>query len=314
MYFERAIIVGHEGQDGRILTQQLISQQCLVLGIGRDSIKTSDGSNSLTNLNSHNPDEVLALVEAFRPQVIFFLAAYHNSSEDQLDSSGDLIRKTYDIALTILVNFLEAIRVASPACRFVFAASSHIFINSQNYPQSETTPYAPNSVYGYAKLNGLYLCRYYRHNIGLRVSTAILFNHESEFRSEKFVSTKLMMGAIRIHKGISKQIEIGNLQAKTDWGYAYDYCDAMYRIAQVEADEFVVATGVLHTVADFAEAAFMNLGLDYRNFVIEKAKKVRNTATFLQGDSTKLRKLTNWKPTVDFRSMVAKIMEKLSTI
>lgn len=289
-----------------------MQRNCHVTGIGTDGIRESEGIFIHGSVNFFDRQQVMDFIAKSSPDVIFFLAAHHNSSEDELEQPGILIDKTYAVAKDMLVHFLEAIRVTTPNCRLVFAASSHIFMESLVFPQTENTPFAPNSVYGYAKLNGLYLVRHYRQQVGLKVSTAILYNHESEFRSEKFISAKLMHAALRIKKGQQGKIEIGNFCAQTDWGYAYDYCNAMIKIAEAEAaGEFIVSTGILHTVADFAQEAFAYVGLDYREYVIEKSIPVRNSTSRLQGDSTRLRSTTGWAPSVNFAGMIASIMKEI---
>lgn len=313
MIFKRAVIVGHSGQDGQILTQQLMSTGCQVLGISKNSFGYAGSSGVATPFDPFDAAAVRKILSEFRPDAVFFLAAYHNSSEDNLESPASLIEKTYAVAEKLLVVFLEAVRIEVPECHFLFAATSHIFMNSPDSPQTEASAFAPDSVYGYAKLNGLYLARYYREKAALHVSTAILYNHESEFRSAKFISTKLMVAALQAKRGLIDKIEIGSLAACTDWGYAYDYCNGMATIAAgAQPGEFVVATGVLHSVEDLARIAFNQVGLNYRDYVVERTQMIRNVTGHLVGNSAKLRAETGWQPSVPFEIMIGKIMEKLA--
>lgn len=291
---KKAVIVGCDGQDGRLLSDLLARQGYSLIGIARggpiDILKTK---------------VVFNLVRKFKPHEIYHLAAFHHSSQDPAIDPVELFQKSCDVHVSALVNFLEAIRQFSPSTRLFYAASSHVFGSPKTPVQDESTPLAPENVYGVTKAAGLLTCRYYRRQHGVFASVGILYNHESPLRSSKFVSQKIAQGALAVKNGRQKNIILGDLSAEVDWGYAPDYVAAMHKILNhSKADDFVVASGQKHTVRDFAKLAFGRLGLDWRACVKENRGVLTKKKTTLVGSPKKLMRLTGWKPSVDFAGLV----------
>jgi GDPmannose 4,6-dehydratase len=255
------------------------------------------------------------MVRKTQPATIYYLAAYHHSAEDPLlGDVATLFRRSFEVHVTGLIHFLEAMRTRSPATRLFYAASSHIFGQPDAPTQSEQTPCAPQCPYGITKAAGLHACRYYRRTHNLFASVGILYNHESPYRREAFVSQKIIRAAVAIAAGKQERIVLGDLSARIDWGWAPDFVDAMTRVlALPKADDFVIATGQSHSVQEFAQIALESLGLDWRNHVVEDPSLLTKQRRSLVGDSSKLREATGWEPSVSFRQMVELLLEKQPT-
>jgi GDPmannose 4,6-dehydratase len=293
-----AVIVGAHGQDGRLLGDRLERAGRSIIRLGRGDIDLL------------NPAAGVALVQRHHPRTVYYLAAHHHSSEDPLgDADAELLRKSFDVHVTGLVNILEAMRRCSPSTRLFYAASSHVFGQSDQPLQNELTPLNPTCAYGITKTAGVHCCRYYRNTRGLFASVGILYNHESPYRSPKFVSQKIIRGARAIASGRQDQLILGDLSARVDWGYAPDYVEAMRGILELpKADEFVIATGESHSVQEFVEIVFAALGLDWRRHVRENAAQITKQRRNLSGDASKLKRATGWQPTVSFRQMVEHLL------
>jgi GDPmannose 4,6-dehydratase len=221
-----------------------------------------------------------------------------------------LFTQSYAVNVVSLLNFLEAIRQYSPKTRLFYAASSHVFGRPETSPQDENTPINPLGIYAITKVSGLQLCRMYRTVYLVFASVGILYNHESPLRGEQFVSRKIVQGAIRCKKDPTHRLVLGDLAAEVDWGYAPDYVEAMYRIMNLkEADDFIIATGEKHTVEDFVRIAFDTLGLDWREFVMERKKIITRPAVTFMGNPAKLVRKTGWKRSVTFSNMVKLLVE-----
>ena len=294
----RALVIGAHGQDGILLTSFLTAREWEVDGIG-------NGDLDLSRFESVK----LTLARGY--QHIYYLAAYHHSSQDSLvDSDTELYKKSSEVHVSGLINFLEGVRTLSPASRIFYAASSLIFGWPDQEPQNEDTPFAPLCIYGITKATGIHLCRFYRKKHGVFASSGILFNHESPLRQRKFVIPKIIRSAIAISKGSLEKLQLGDLSARIDWGYAPDYVDAMYRILRLDQPEdFVVATGETHSVQEVVEIVFNTLELDWRDHVVETPTILTRQRNALRGDIAKLQKATAWKPTVDFKQMILGLLE-----
>jgi GDPmannose 4,6-dehydratase len=208
-----------------------------------------------------------------------------------------------------LLHFLESIRVGSPRTRLFYAASSHVFGaaagEARTGLQSEETPFNPQSVYAMTKVDGLLACRQYRSRHRVYGAVGILYNHESRFREEKFLTKKVIRAVVAIKSGRQDQLELGDLNAEVDWGYAPDYVEAMQAIVSADvADDFVVATGIKHTVRDFVEIAFQEAGLDWKRYVSENPQVMGRRRPGSSGDSSKLTRVTGWRPKTTFSEMV----------
>ena len=299
-----AVIVGCEGQDGRIAFDFLRAKGYRLLGIDKEVVRGA-GSNWREKVDIASLNNAIDLIRSVKPDEVYFFAAYHNSSEAKNANAIELFNESYKINCFALINFLEAIRAHSIATKLFYAASSLIFEGTDDERQNETTAFAPQSVYAITKLNGLLACRYYQKYYGVFASVGILYNHESSLRNEGFVSKKIVKGALNVKNNKQSKLILGNLDAEADWGYAPDFIDAMYRILQLKTpDTFVVATGIKHSVREFATIAFECLGLDWRKHVEENKDIIQHPRKTLVGDSSKLTGVTGWRPTVDFVHMI----------
>lgn len=301
---KKAIIIGSEGQDGKLLYNFLLKKQYNLLGIDKKFIK-SNGISWEDYVDINNVKKVFQLVKTIKPDEIYYLAAFHQSSEDKPIDEMYLFHQSYKINVFSLINFLEAIKTSSIKTKIFYASSSHIFSGSNSNIQDEDNSFAPNSIYGITKLDGLLLCRYYRNKYGIFASCGILYNHESHFRKEKFLSKKIIKGAIDIKNKKCDKIILGDLNAKSDWGYAPDYIEAMYKILNNnKADDFIIATGKLNTVRDFVDTAFTYLGLKLEDHIEENKHIISRKNNVLCGNPKKLMNITGWKPKVNFKEMI----------
>lgn len=316
---KRVLVIGSVGQDGRLLVDKLMAEGAGVVGISRrgTSVVGMPTSGLPTAVDIRDPAQVRGIVEAYRPDEAYYLAAYHHSAEDGESSMSSLAHRSYEVHVSGVINLLDAIRTSAPRCHLFYAASSHVFGFPSTRVQSESTPSEPRCVYGITKTAGVHACRFYREHHGVFAAVGILYNHESPLRGRGFVSQRIAHGAVEAlaatREGRSCTLAIGHLSAIADWGYAPDYVDAMTRITRYDVpSDFVVATGVEHTVRDFVEAAFRCVGLDWARHVEERPDIVRKPHRVLIGDSSKLRSATGWSPTVSFEEMVRRLVEAAS--
>lgn len=300
----RAIIVGAGGQDGRILFDLLNGIGYEVVGLDTTSVRSNFGFD-VSRLNILDSKDVSEFIASLKPQEIYYLAAFHHSSQDVGPGNTTLFSASMDVNVRGLVNFLEAVRQYSPLTRLFYAASSHIFKGSGTDCQNENTPVNPLCVYGITKAAGFFTCRYYRNEFSLFASVGIMYNHESSLRSENFISRKIIASAVRIKMGLQEKLVVGDLNAAIDWGYAPDYVEAMRLALMLDhADDFIIATGKLHTVRDFVTAAFSYFDMDYRDYVSEDQSIISKKQYRLIGDSSKIKEMTGWSPKTSFDEMI----------
>jgi GDPmannose 4,6-dehydratase len=293
---KRALIIGSEGQDGRILFDRLSREGLEVRGIGRPKTRES--------VDIRNATAVLEVVNDFQPDEVYHLAAVHQSSQEQEKNEVESLKKSFDVHVKGLRNVLDAMVEHAKSSRLFYAASSYIFGNPPTDVQDESTPLKPTSIYGITKAAGVEVCRLYRSQ-GVFASVGILYNHESGQRPETFVAQKIMSTVRRISEGSEEKLEIGSLSATVDWGYAPDYVDAMIRILALDQPEdFIIATGESHTVREFVELAFRSLGLDWKSHVVENPSLIGSPKPTLVGNPAKLKQMTGWRPSVSFEEMV----------
>lgn len=290
---KRALIVGGHGQDGQLLQIRLQSEGTIVTVLGRGDVVVDEFEAVLAHVASA-PDE------------IYYLAAYHHSSQDAMELNElDLYRRSRSVHVDGLMNFLEAIRQSAPQTRLFYAASSLIFGTSASEMQNELTAINPRCFYGITKAAGLQCCRLYREKHGVFAVGGILFNHESPLRQPKFVIPKIVRAAVAIARGSEERLRLGDLAARVDWGYAPDYVDAMSRILRLPSpDDFVIATGETHSVQSAVEMVFKHLGLDWREHVEESPNVLTRNRAVLCGDARKLRIATGWAPSMSFPEML----------
>ena len=306
-----AIIIGSEGQDGRILFDFLLKRDYQLIGIG-SGIARSHGLSWKKKVDITKEKEVQALIKKIKPDEVYYLAAFHHSAQDKVRDNLRLIEKSFAINFFPVAYFLEAIRRHSPQSKFFYAASSLIFGAQAKGKQNEKSSFNPDSFYGISKLAGLLMCRLYRQKYRVFASVGIFYNHESGFRPAKFISKKIIQGALDIKNKKKKFLKIGDLKASVDWGYAPDYVKAANEIVLCKnPDDFIVATGEKHSVLDFIKVVFSYLNLDWRKHVVEDKNMVLRKRGAALGDAGKLHRVTGWKPSVSFEEMIVKIIKEL---
>ncbi len=299
-----AVIVGCDGQDGRIAYDYLLKKNYNLIGIDIDITKSS-GTTWKKKVRIDDTDSVFNLIKIIKPDEIYYFAAYHHSSEDRPPENVHLFDKSYKANVFSLINFLEAIKQYSAKSRLFYAASSLIFGKSAVNFQDENTSFNPDTIYGITKLDGLLSCRIYRNTYKIFASVGIFYNHESIYRDEKFITKKIIKGAISIKNNNQGRLVVGDLNAEVDWGYAPDYVDAAYRILNLQnPDDFIIATGKKCTVRDFVKFTFDHLGLEWEKYVVENKSLINKRGTKLIGNPKKLMHATDWKPSVNLKQMI----------
>ncbi len=306
----KALIIGAGGQDGRLLTRQLLDRGYDVRGWTRVKPQSSL-SCECAQIDLRDSISVERELRGLLPDEVYYLAAFHHSTEDSVElSPAELTARSFEIQVAGLRNVLESIKALSPGTRLFYAASSHVFGAAAGKSQNEQTPFAPASPYGISKAAGIECCRLFRKE-GVFAATGILFNHESSLRKKSFLSQKVIQGALRARRDPAFKLTLGNLEARVDWGYAPDYVEAMFRILQLpEADDFVIASDETHSVGDFVQAAFAAVGLDWSSHVETDARLIKRNPPSLCGNSAKLRAATGWSPTIDFTTMIARLVHE----
>jgi GDPmannose 4,6-dehydratase len=314
---KRALITGITGQDGSYLAEFLLDKGYEVHGIVR-RVAIEDPEHRLwrilhlrERLHLHAASleslpSIYRVFQAIKPDECYHLAAQSfvtYSFEDEFSTLNANINGTHHV--------LSALRECTPQCRFYFAASSEMFGKVSEVPQSERTPFHPRSAYGISKVAGFHLTRNYREAYGIKASSGILYNHESPRRGFEFVTRKITSHAARIKLGLAKEVRLGNLEARRDWGHAKDYVHAMWlMLQQDDPEDYVVATGEQHTVREFAEAAFSHVGLNYRNHVVVDPQFLRPAEVeILLGDATLAQRNLGWSCRVKFQELVKEMVE-----
>jgi GDPmannose 4,6-dehydratase len=304
----RSLIIGHNGQDGQLLSAHLAEQGGEVIGLGRKGVENFEIKNG-AEISLQDAASLKHLIEVTNPDDVYYLAAHHNSSEDGLPKDTELFRLSFDTNTTGLINTLEAMKAEAPKAALFYASSSHIFGQPEISPQDEATPIHPANIYGISKSAGMDICRYYRDRYNMFIGIGIMYNHESHLRTKNFVSRKIINAAVQLSKGRMKNLEIANLSATADWGYAKDYVRAMEKIVtHSEPTEFIVATGVLHTIRDWAEYAFAQVGLNWNEYVLEPSGAGKMPQVPLCGNAQKLVDATGWDHSVDFHGLIDEML------
>jgi GDPmannose 4,6-dehydratase len=308
-----ALISGITGQDGSYLAELLLEKGYRVVGIVRRSSTTPYerighlvDRVEVCSADLLDQTSLTDVVHDAQPDEIYNLAA-----QSFVQTSWSQPVLTGEFTALGVTRMLEAMKKAAPKARFYQASSSEMFGKVVEVPQRESTPFYPRSPYGVAKVYGHWITLNYRESFGLYAVSGILFNHESPRRGLEFVTRKVTDGAARCKLGISKELKLGNLESRRDWGYAADYVDAMWRMLQRdEPDDYVIATGETWSVRQLCEFAFEAVGLDYREFVKHDTKFDRPAEVdLLVGDASKARDVLGWTPTVRFRELVQMMVE-----
>ncbi|MBA3445037.1 MAG: GDP-mannose 4,6-dehydratase [Gemmatimonadales bacterium] len=309
----KALITGVTGQDGSYLAELLLSKGYEVVGVVR---RTSHHSYERIEhlldrievvaadlLDQHSLTVVL---QDTQPDEVYNLAA-----QSYVPTSWTQPVLTGEFTALGVTRILEAIRLVHPRARFYQASSSEMFGRVTETPQRETTSFYPRSPYGVAKVYGHWITVNYRESYGLYAVSGILFNHESPRRGIEFVTRKVTDGVARIKLGLARQIKLGNLEARRDWGFAGDYVDAMWRMLQQPTpQDYVIGTGRAHSVRELVEAAFGHVGLDWREHVVTDPKFMRPAEVdLLMADASKARRELGWSPQVAFRELIAMMVD-----
>jgi GDPmannose 4,6-dehydratase len=310
---KKALITGITGQDGSYLAELLLSKGYKVYGLRRrtstpsmeniqhiqDEIDFIEGDlldqGSLHQaINTSNPDEV-----------------YNLAAQSFVGTSWDQPSLTGQITAIGVTNILDAVRLNKPDARFYQASSSEMFGKVLQTPQTEATPFYPRSPYGVAKVYGHMITVNYRESYNMYACSGILFNHESPRRGIEFVTRKVTDAVAKIKLGLQRELRLGNLDAKRDWGFAGDYVEAMWLMLQQDnPEDFVISTGETHTILELVDIAFSHVGLNWRDYVVIDPKFIRPAEVdLLLGDCTKAREILGWKLKVGFEQMVKMMVE-----
>ena len=313
----KAFITGINGQDGSYLSEYLIKKEYEVYGIVRRNSVPENQSNRLEKFNDKlnieygdllDPSCLSKNLQLIKPDEIYNLAA-----QSHVRISFDIPQFTAQTNALGVLNLLEAYRLNSPKSKFYQASSSEMFGNSVDEDgfQRESTPFTPVSTYGCAKVFGYNITRNYRHSYKLHIVNGILFNHESPRRGSNFVTNKVVKTAVQIKLGMTNILELGNMDSHRDWGHSKDYVKAMHLIINNDKPEdFVVATGVTHSVRDMTNYVFKKLKLDPEKHIKQNPKYLRpEELKYLKGDSSKLRNKFNWKPEYTFETLLDEMIE-----
>lgn len=313
-----ALITGITGQDGSYLAELLIAKGYKVHGIVR-RVALEDPDHRmwrirhlLSRLELHSASlesyaSIFNVLRKVQPDECYHLAAQSfvsYSFEDEFSTLNTNINGTHFL--------LSAVKESVPSCRFYFAASSEMFGQVHETPQRESTPFHPRSAYGISKVTGFDLTRNYREAYELHASSGILYNHESPRRGFEFVTRKISSYVAKIKLGLAKELRLGNLDAKRDWGHARNYVEAIWLMLQQDKpDDYVIATGKTYAVREFAEAAFAHVNLDYRNYVVIDPQFFRPAEVrLLLGDASKAKNILGWTPSCSFEDLVTEMVDE----
>jgi GDPmannose 4,6-dehydratase len=316
---KRALISGITGQDGSYLAELLLAKGYEVHGIIRRSSSFNtdrvehlyqDPHEAGTSFFLHYGDladgsSLQAIVDKAKPDEVYNLGA-----QSHVRVSFDTPEYTGEVTGLGAIRLLEVVRKLGSKCRFYQASSSELFGN-ETAPQSESTPFHPRSPYAAAKAYAFYVTQNYREAYGMFATNGILFNHESERRGETFVTRKITRAVGRIKLGMQKELYLGNLDARRDWGHAQDYVEAMYLMLQVDKpSDYVIGTGEHHSVREFLELAFSRVGLSHEDFVKQDPRYLRPAEVdLLQADASRAKKDLGWTPKITFNTLVERMVD-----
>ena len=312
-----ALITGITGQDGSYLAEYLLSLDYEVHGLVR-RVALEQPEHRLSRLRP-----ILDQIRIHTANLDSYASVFHVFSKHSFDECYHLAAQSFvaenfadgfstmDININGTHYVLAAMRELQPKCRFYFAGTSEMFGSPDESPQSEATRFHPRSPYGISKVAGFHLSSNYREAYGMFCANGILFNHESPRRGFEFVTRKITYAAARIKLGLAKEVRLGNLDAKRDWGHARDYVRAMHlMLQQPKSDDYVVATGETHSVREFLSEAFAHVNLDFRDYVKRDETFYRPTEVdLLIGDASKAHRVLQWRPTIAFAELIREMVD-----
>jgi len=310
---KKAIITGITGQDGSYLSEFLLEKGYQVYGLVRRSStekfeRISHLTNKITLIQADLLDQlsIIDAIDSIRPDEVYNLAA-----QSFVPTSWKQPILTGEFTALGVTRVLEAIRLIDKNIRFYQASSSEMFGKVLETPQTESTPFYPRSPYGVAKVYGHFITINYRESYNIFAVSGILFNHESPRRGLEFVSRKISDGVAKIKLGMQKELKLGNLDTHRDWGFAGDYIQAMWLMLQQEMpDDYVVGSGISHSVRDFAEIAFNHVGLDYHDYIkLDKSLIRPADVEHLVGNANKIKEKLGWNPTTSFNELVKMMVD-----
>jgi len=308
-----ALVTGITGQDGSYLAEFLLGKGYQVVGmVRRSSTVTFDRIRHIQNdvqiVQGDLLDQMslVSLLQEYQPQEVYNLAA-----QSFVPTSWTQPVLTGEFTALGVTRMLEAIRIVNPQIRFYQASSSEMFGKVQEVPQTERTPFYPRSPYGVAKLYGHWITINYRESYNLFACSGILFNHESPRRGLEFSTHKVTHGVAKIKLGRARELRLGNLESRRDWGYAGDYVQAMWlMLQQAQPDDYVVATGETHSVRELCEVAFEHVGLKYQDYVVQDQRFFRPAEVdLLVGDASKAGQKLGWEPSMTFSELIRMMVD-----
>jgi GDPmannose 4,6-dehydratase len=308
-----ALITGVTGQDGSYLADLLLTKGYQVIGMVRrtstvtfERIAHIQDDITIVQGDLHDQSSLVSLLEEYKPDEVYNLAA-----QSFVPVSWSQAVLTGEVTALGVTRLLETIRSVNPKIKFYQASSSEMFGKVVEVPQTEKTPFYPRSPYGVAKVYGHWITVNYRESYNIFAVSGILFNHESPRRGLEFVTRKITDGVARIKLGLGKELHLGNLDAHRDWGFAGDYVEAMWRMLQQEKPvDFVIGTGISHSVRDFCQVAFSYAGLNYEDFVIQDPRFYRPAEVdLLISDPSKAAQILGWKPKVSFKQLAEMMVD-----
>ncbi len=313
---KKVLILGVTGQDGSFMAKLLLDKKYLVYGFIRKSAtgNTKNISDLIKNKNfikCHGDlldiNSLTNVIKKIKPDEI-----YNFADQDHVRWSFEIPSYSFSVTGTSVINILEIIKNYSSRSKYFQPLSSNMFGDSKNKKQDENEPMSPLSIYALGKVTAHFACELYKKIYGLKIYSAIFYNHESEIRPEEYVTRKITKSVARIFFGKQKNLYLGNINAKIDWGYAPDYVDAAHKIMQLKKpDIFIIATGKKYSIKDFAEKCFKYVGLNYKNYIKIDKKLIRPSKTVsLVGNTKKAQKFIKFKVKTDLDKLVSIMMEK----
>ena len=314
----KILVTGSAGTIGTRLCEKLLEKGYEVHGIVR-RVALEDPEHRLWRIR-HILDKIILHPATLESYASIFRTVgkvkpdecYHLAAQSFVDYSFGDDFSTFNTNIDGTLHVISAIKELAPKCKFYFAASSEMFGSAKTSPQDENTPFHPRSPYGISKVAGFHITRNFREAYNLFACSGILFNHESPRRGFEFVTRKISSRVAQIKLGLSKKLELGNLEAKRDWGYAKDYVEAMWLMLQQDKpDDYVIATGETHSVKEFAEAAFNYVGLNWQDYVVVDKTFYRPAEVHsLLGDYSKAKQKLKWQPRVGFKQLIEMMVKE----